>query len=117
MHGNHGFGLEQTAGVGRFKRTHGENITYGQHGQIRLVQLLNDGHIAEYIGITGMVNFQAILKVENKTARLTAIQRLLIIFNGAGVIGADHGDFNVPNLLCAAFVHGSNMFGAFFIDP
>ena len=87
------------------------------HGNVGCIQIANDRHIAEHVGVAGMVNLHAVGKLDDVATGLTAIDDLVAIRNSAGVIGVHHGDFDVANGLCAALVHGRNLLYALLFQP
>src|SRR5205807_7314188 len=78
---------------------------------------MDDGHVAKYTGVAGMVYLHTIFKFDDIAAGLSAIDHRASIFNAAGVKSIDHGGLDVPNLLAAAFIHGRNLLGPLFLQP
>src|SRR6266702_4791673 len=117
MHGNHGFRLEQAAGIGGLFRTHGKHVADGQYAQIWLVQFPDDGHVAEDVGVSGMVDLEAVCEFNHEATGFAAADGLVSVFNGAGMIGVDHGDHDVSHWLRATLVHGSDVFRALLLRP
>ncbi len=99
MHGDDHLRFQQTAGVGGLTRPHGENIANGQHHQVRLIQLMDDVHVAENVGVAGMVDLHSILKLDDVPAGLAAVDDLPVVFDSARVVGMDHGHTDVPYIL------------------
>ena len=117
MHGNDDSRFQEIAGVGGLARAHREVIADGQHYDFGRVELADDPHIAEDVCVSGMIDLQAIVEFDDVAAGLAAVDYLVAILNAAGVIGVHHGDFDVANLLRAAFVHHGGLPGAFFLQP
>src|SRR4051794_17496182 len=63
MHGNDRLGTQQSARVGSLTRAHGVVVADGDHGDVRLVELANDVHVAEDVGVTGVVDLHVVLKM------------------------------------------------------
>ena len=109
--------LQQIAGIGSFARPHGVVIADRHHGDVRRIELVNDPHIAENIGIAGMINLQAGGEFDDVAAGFPAINQLVAILDAAGVVGMHHGDFDVAHGLRAAFVHLREVLHAFLSQP
>src|SRR6185437_6491291 len=95
MHGNHSLGLEQLAGVGGFTRTHGKHVPYGQHRQVRLIELVNNVHVAKHIGVSCVINLESVSEVDHIAARLAPINNLAVILDPTGVVCMHHGHVDV----------------------
>ena len=117
VHGDYGFGLQEFAGVGRLARRHGEMVADGQHDNFGRVEIADDGHVAEDVGVAGVVELDSVGELEHVAARLAAVDDLVAILYAAGVDGVDHGDFRVGDGLRAALIHGRDLFDTFFLQP
>ena len=51
MHGDYPFRAQQPAGEGGLPRAHGEEVADGQEGQLRVVELLDQRHVGEDVGV------------------------------------------------------------------
>ena len=105
VHGDDSFRLQQVAGIRGFARPHRVVIADRQQGEVGCVELADNPHIAEHIGIPGMINLQPGGKFDHVATGFPAINQLVAVLNAAGVIGMDHGDFDVIQGLRAALVH------------
>ena len=76
VHGDDGIGLQQIAGVCGLARAHGVVIADGQHGDVRRVEFANDGHVSEDVGIAGVINLDAVIKLDDVTAGFAAVDDL-----------------------------------------
>ena len=117
MHRDYSFRLEKVAGVGGLARSHGEVIADGQHDDFGSVKIADDRHIAEDIGVAGMVDLNAVLELDDVAAGFAAVDQLVAILDAAGVIGVDHGDFDVAEFLRAAFIHHGGLLCALLLQP
>jgi hypothetical protein len=117
VHGDYGLRLQQIAGVRRFPGRHHKAVTDGKQGDLRRVQFTNDRHIAEHGSVACVINLQATGEFDYIPASLAAVHNLIAVGDSAGVIGVNHGDFNIAHGLRSAFVHGSSSLGAFFLHP
>ena len=111
------FGLQQIAGIGGFARRHGVVVADRNHDNLRRIQIANDGHVAEHIGIAGVVNLHAVGEFNHVATSLAAVNDLIAIRDSAGVVGVHHGDFDVADCLSAAFVHLRDLLYAFLLQP
>ena len=117
VHGDNCFRLQQFAGIGGFARRHGEMVADRQHGNLRRVELANDGHVAKDIGVAGVVNLDSVGELEHVAAGFAAIDDLVAILNAAGVNRVNHGDLHIADGLRAALVHGRDLLHALFFQP
>src|SRR5215469_18015858 len=117
MHGNHCLWLEQPASISSLFGTHGEKIANWQQGEIRPVEVTDDLHVAEDIGVSGVVNFEPVIKGDHVATGFAAIDNLLAILDSAGMIGLDHCHLHIAHLLSSALVHGRNFFYALLLHP
>src|SRR5579862_3033871 len=104
VHGNHGFCFQKITCIGSFTRTHSVVVADGNHGDIRLIEIVDDLHIAKHIGIASVINFDAVRELNHKTASFATVNNLVAIRNATGVVGMNHRDFNIVNGLCSALV-------------
>src|SRR5271155_3236862 len=117
MHGNDGFRLEQIAGVRGLAWSHGEMIADGQHGDFRSVKFADDGHVSENIRVAGVVDLDSILELDHIATSFAAVNELFAVLNAAGMVGVDHGDFDVADLLRTTLVHHGDVPGALLLQP
>src|ERR1700687_717732 len=117
VHGDDSFRLQQFTGIGGFTRRHGEKVANGQHGDLRRIEIADDGHIAEDVGIARVVELDSVRELEHIPARFAAIDDLVAILYSAGMHRVNHGDLHTRDGLRAALVHGCNLFDAFFLQP
>ena len=117
MHGNDGFRFQQVAGISGLTRTHGVVITDGQHSNSRRIEVANDCHVAKDVGVAGMIYLDAVFKFDHVAARFSAVNQCVTVLNSARMIGVDHGDFDVLDLLRSTFVHFRCFFHPFFAQP
>ncbi len=117
VHGDYGFGLEEFAGIGGLARRHGEMVADGQHDDFGRVEIADDSHVAEDVGVAGVVELDSVGELEHVAAGFAAVDDLVAILNAAGVDGVDHGDLHVGDGLRAALIHGRDLFDTFFLEP
>ena len=117
MHGDDRLRLQQIAGVCGFARPHGVVVADGQHGNLGRIEVANDGHVTEHIGIAGVVDLHSVGKLDHVAAGLAAVNDLVAVGNSAGVVGVHHGDLDVADGLGAAFVHLRDLLDAFLSQP
>src|SRR5271169_4409873 len=92
VHRNYDFRLEQSTGVSGFARAHGEDVAHGQTGDIRRVELADDGHVPEYIRIASVVELHSVREGEHVSASFAAVDDLSVVLDAAAMVGVDHGD-------------------------
>src|SRR5215469_18334746 len=117
MHGNHCLGLEQPASISSFFGTHGEKVADWQHGEIRPVEVADDLHVTEDVGVSSVIDLEAIIKRDHVATGFATIDNLLAILDSAGMIGLDHCDLHIGHLLSSALVHRRNFFYALLLHP
>ena len=76
MHGDDRFRLQQFAGVGGFARAHGVVIADRQHGNLRRIELADDRHVAEHVGVAGVVDLHAVGEFDHVAAGFAAVNDL-----------------------------------------
>lgn len=108
---------QKLARVGGFVGTHGEDVADGDHGDLRRVELVDDVHVTEDVGVTGVVNLHASGGLEHVSASFAAVDHLTVVFDSAGVVGVDHGDANIGDRGRAAFVHREDVLCALLCHP
>ena len=92
-------------------------VTDRNHGNLRRIQIANDGHVAEHIGIAGVVDLHAVGELDHIATSLAAVNDLVAIRNSTRVVGVHHGDFDVTDSLSAAFVHFRDLLYTFLSQP
>ena len=117
VHGNDGFRLQELAGIGGFARPHSVVIANRNHGNMWRIKLVDDPHIAEDVGVAGMINLYSIGEFDDVSARFAAVNNLIPVLNATGVVGVHHGYFDVGDGLRASLVHGRGLLHAFFLQP
>ena len=117
MHRDDRLGFEQPASIGSLSRRHGVVIADRQHGDLRRIELADDLHIAENIGVAGVVDSHSVLELHHEATSFAAVDHLIAVGNPAGVFGVDHGHAQVANLVGASFIHAGNLLDTLFLHP
>ena len=117
VHGNYFLDPQKLAGISGFPRTHGKEVSNGQHRQIRLVKLPNEFHVAEKIGIAGVVNLKLVGELNHVPDGLTSVDNLPVVQNAATMVGMDHSQSEILDLLTPPLVHGACLCGRFAFHP
>ncbi len=118
MHGNDVFHAEEANSVGRFPWAHREPVADWKHRYIEFIQFAEQLHIAEQRGIAGMINGDATGKTYQVTSGFAGIEARTIFIDRIGMHRVGHADFEVTNLLRAAFAHGTGFLSeTFAFDP
>ena len=65
---------EQLHGQRRRRRVHREVPTDRQHGEIRVVQVADQRHVAEDLRVAGVIDAVAILELHDEARRIAEIQ-------------------------------------------
>ena len=101
---------EQAGREGRCHGVHREVPADGQDGEVRPVQLADEGHVAEGLGVTGVIDAIAVLELDNEAGGLTQVQSCLAA--GIPVTGrmvrASHRDPQAGSLDGPALVHADD---------
>ena len=88
------FTLKQPNRLRGFVRAHGEVIADGQECQLRLIQLLNQRHVGEDVGVSREVDATVVLECQNIAGRFAAIDDLAVVEDAAAVNGVRHGQLD-----------------------
>ena len=78
---------------------------------------MDDAHVAEHVGIAGVVNLQAIRELDYIPAGFATIDELFAILDAARVVSMHHGDFHIGHGLGSTFVHRRNPLCALLLQP
>ena len=71
--------LQQTAGHGGFARAHGVEVADGQEGQLRMIQLLDQLHVGEDVGVAGEIDGAAVVEVQHVACGLAAVDDFAVV--------------------------------------
>ncbi len=117
MHGDDVLDLQELQGVGGLARAHGVVVADGQAGQVGLVELADDAHVAEDAGVARMVELEAVGEAHHVAHRVAAVEDAAFVQDPATVVGVHHGDREALHLLGAALVHLRQVLDAFRGQP
>ncbi len=70
---------EKPGGVGGLERAHRQPVADGQEGEVRIVELPDQPHVAEERGVAGMVELEAALELDHVTHRLAAVDEAPVV--------------------------------------
>src|ERR1017187_8936843 len=76
VHRDHFVRAQQAAGEGSLARAHGEEVADGQEGQFRVVELLDQRHVGEDVGVAREVERAIVGEAQDVPRRLAALSEL-----------------------------------------
>mmetsp|Transcript_24002 Transcript_24002/g.36876 ORF Transcript_24002/g.36876 Transcript_24002/m.36876 type:complete len:331 (-) Transcript_24002:24-1016(-) len=94
-------------GVRGLVRAHSEAVSDGEHGNIRFVQRVDQLHVGENVGVSGMVDSQVVARDLHDITASASSRYLDSLGTDAsrGVVGSDHGDLGETEILGASLLH------------
>ena len=114
VHGNDVLDAEHAHGNGGLAWAHCVEVPDGQHGYVGLVQFADELHVAEGAGVTGMIDFEAVLKFEDEASGLAAIGSVL---GARGVDGVGHGELDALGTGGTPLVHADGVLDTLGAEP
>src|ERR1700730_9088103 len=82
----------------------GVEVANREEPALRMVQLADQGHVAEHVRVPREVDLEAVLELDDEAHRLTAVAA---VGQRRAVLGVDHGEGDPVDHLGTARVHAS----------
>jgi len=88
-------------------RSHGESVTNRHHQNVRVPELVDEGHVSEHIGVTSVVNTGIQMgNMQYETCRRTTVCDITTGAHAAArMISGSHGDLGPAVVNSASLVH------------
>ena len=110
-------GPQQAAGESGFVRAHGVQIADRQKRQLRMVELLDEVHVAEHVGIAGEVQGAPIGESQHIAGRFAAVYDLAVVQDAAAMHRVRHGESHAARFQRSALVHAARVLDPFALQP
>lgn len=103
-------GKEMLGGISGFTWSHSEAITNWKESNVWLIELIDELHVGEDVGVSSMVESDIVVwNVNNKSYGISSCDlHTLWSDTGRWMIGMDHGDLAVSEILGSSLLHLGN---------
>src|SRR5579859_1705330 len=104
VHGHHGLDAKQRHRLGGSLRAHRVEAADGQERRVELVELGDDSHVTEHVGVAGEIDGVAVLELDDQTARLAAVDDLVAVGDAARMLRVHERHLDAVDVDGAALV-------------
>ena len=109
--------LEELCCIGRFPRGHHEAVANRQERKVGLIDLPDQLHVAEYSRVSGVIDLEAVLKLQDVAGSFAAIDDLVTVLDAAGMVGVHHRDLDTSDCVRTALIDWLSVLNAFGTKP